>query len=260
MNENKVILISVDGMRPDGFLACKNPYIGKMMQMAYYTLDGKTVLPSVTLPCHMSLFHSVPPQRHGITTNLYLPMARPINGLFEQLKNAGKVCAMYYGWEPLRDIARPASLKFAEYINAYTEESSDTSLTDSALSRIRKSKPDFVFLYMVETDEKGGHDNGWMSEEYLKRISMAIDNVKRIYDKFKDEYTIIVTADHGGHDRGHGSDMKEDMTIPQFYIGENFEKGKVLEKVSILDTAPTVADVLGLEKPREWEGKSLVNN
>ena len=31
MNENKVILISVDGMRPDGFLACGNPYIEKMM-------------------------------------------------------------------------------------------------------------------------------------------------------------------------------------------------------------------------------------
>ena len=71
MNENKVILISVDGMRPDGFLACGNPYIEKMMESAYYTLDGKTVLPSVTLPCHMSLFHSVAPERHGITTNLY---------------------------------------------------------------------------------------------------------------------------------------------------------------------------------------------
>ena len=164
MNKNKVILISVDGMRPDGFLACKNPYIENMMASAYYTLDGQTVLPSVTLPCHMSLFHSVTPQRHGITTNLYLPMARPVNGLFEQLKNAGKVCAMYYGWEPLRDVARPASLKFSEYINAYTEESSDTSLTDSALARIQKSKPDFVFLYMVETDEKGGHNNGWMTE------------------------------------------------------------------------------------------------
>ena len=102
---NKVILISVDGMRPDGFLACKNPYIAQMVKKSYYTLDGKTVLPSVTLPCHMSLFHSVPPQRHGITTNLYLPMARPINGLFEQLKNAKKICAMHYGWEPLRDVA-----------------------------------------------------------------------------------------------------------------------------------------------------------
>ena len=53
--------------------------------------------------------------------------------------------------------------------------------------------------------------------------------------------------------------MDEDMTIPQFYIGEDFEQGKVLENVSILDTAPTVAAVLGLEKPREWEGNSLIN-
>ena len=28
MNETKVILISVDGMRPDGFLNCNNPSIG----------------------------------------------------------------------------------------------------------------------------------------------------------------------------------------------------------------------------------------
>ena len=40
MNENKVILISVDGMRPDGFLACKNPYIGKMMQMEMFIISG----------------------------------------------------------------------------------------------------------------------------------------------------------------------------------------------------------------------------
>ena len=39
MNENKVILISVDGMRPDGFLACQNPYIEQMMSKSYYTLD-----------------------------------------------------------------------------------------------------------------------------------------------------------------------------------------------------------------------------
>ena len=146
MNQNKVILISVDGMRPDGFLACRNPFIEQMMQRAFYTLDGKTVLSSVTLPCHMSLFHSTVPQRHGITTNLYLPMARPIPGLFEQLHNAGAVCAMYYGWEPLRDVARPESLTFSEYIHAYSEESSDTSLTGCALARIPKSKPDFVFL------------------------------------------------------------------------------------------------------------------
>ena len=68
----KVLLILVDGMRPDAL-----PFIQKakeIMQSSLYTMDAKTVFPSVTLPCHMSLFHSTIPQRHGITTNLYLPM------------------------------------------------------------------------------------------------------------------------------------------------------------------------------------------
>lgn len=258
MCENKVILISVDGMRPDGFLACKNPYIEKLMQMAYYTLDGKTVMPSVTLPCHMSLFHSTTPQRHGITTNLYLPMARPINGLFEQLNNAKADCAMYYGWEPLRDVARPGSLKFSSYIDCYAEENSDASLTDCALERIRKSKPDFVFLYMVETDDKGGHDHGWMTEEYLNRVSNAVDNIRRVLEACGDTYTVIVTADHGGHDRTHGTDMPEDMTIPMFYFGKQFEAGKRFSGGSILDIAPTIAKIMGVDTAVEWEGKPVI--
>lgn len=258
MRENKVILISVDDMRPDGFLACGNPYIAQMMEKGYYTLDGKTVLPSVTLPCHMSLFHSTTPQRHGITTNLYLPMARPIDGLFEQLRKVKAVSAMYYGWEPLRDVARPESLTFAEYINSYSEENSDTALTDSALARIRKSKPDFVFLYMVETDEKGGHDNGWMSEAYLNRVSVAVDNIRRVIEECGDEYTVIVTADHGGHDRSHGTDMAEDTTIPMFYFGKYFEAGKRFSGGSILDIAPTIAKIMGVEPADEWEGTPVI--
>lgn len=254
----KVILISVDGMRPDGFLNCKNPFCEEMMRIGSYTLNARTVFPSVTLPCHLSMFHSVPPQRHGITTNLYIPFARPINGLFEQIKNSGGVSAMYYGWEPLRDISRPASLKFSGYINAYSEDATDGLLTDMALERIEKSHPDFVFLYMVETDEKGGHDNGWMSDAYLGYINAAVENIKRVYEAAGDEYTVIVTADHGGHDRSHGTELDEDMTIPMFFIGSEFEAGKELSGVSILDLAPTIADIMSVPAAPEWEGSSVL--
>lgn len=255
---NKVILISVDGMRADAFLSCGNPFAEEMMARSYHTLNAQTVYPSVTLPCHMSLFHSVPPQRHGITTNLYLPMARPVDGLFEVLHRAKKTCAMYYGWEPLRDVARPESLTYSEYIYAYSEESADTALTDSALSRIRRSKPDFVFLYLVDTDEKGGHDNGWMSEGYLRRVSMALDNVQRVLAECGEEYTVMVTADHGGHDRTHGTALPEDMTIPMFYFGETFEAGKRFQGGSILDLAPTIAKCMGLVPDEAWEGKAII--
>ena len=256
--KNKVILISIDGMRPDGLKACGNPYLSELEKKCAYTYNASSMKPSVTFPCHFSMTHSVTPERHGILTNTYIPQVRPVTGIFEKIKVAGGVSSMFYGWEPLRDIVSPGTLRFATYINAYMKESSDTVLTDEAIRNIEENHPDFVFLYMVETDEKGGHDNGWMSEEYLRRISIAIDNVKRVFDKFGEEYSIIIMADHGGHDRSHGSELPEDMIIPLFFYGKDFAAGEITRELSLLDIAPTIADIMGVEPEREWEGSSVV--
>ena len=255
----KVILISIDGMRSDGLQQCGNPYVKELEKMCTYTYEARSMEPSVTFPCHFSMTHSVTPERHGILTNTYIPQVRPVEGLFEKIKHAGGVSAMFYGWEPLRDIASPGMLKFSTYINAYMKESSDTVLTDEAICVIEENKPDFAFLYMVETDEKGGHDNGWMSEEYLRRVHIAIDNVKRIIDAFGEEYSVIIMSDHGGHDRSHGTTREEDMTIPLFFYGSEFTAATKIEKqISLLDIAPTIANIMGITPDREWEGSSLV--
>ncbi len=111
---------------------------------------------------------------------------------------------------------------------------------------------------MVETDEKGGHDSGWMSEIYLEYISHAINNVKAVIEETKGEYSVIVTADHGGHDRVHGTDIREDMIIPMFFYGQGFTPGKAPDGISILDIAPTVADIMKIPAAKEWEGKSVL--
>ena len=165
---------------------------------------------------------------------------------------------MFYGWEPLRDVARPRSLIFAGYQNAYSADNTDALLTQRALSCIKDLEPDFIFLYMVETDEKGGHDNGWMSEAYLKCIHDAFNNVKQVIEQAGNQYTVIVTADHGGHDRTHGTDRKEDMTIPVLLLNAGLPTGETVKEYNIMDIAPTVATLMGMEKPMEWKGKSLV--
>jgi len=256
--KNKVILISIDGMRPDGLKKCGSPYVQELERLCAYTYSARSMNPSVTFPCHFSMTHSVTPQRHGILSNTYVPQVRPVSGIFEKILAAGGVSAMFYGWEPLRDIALPGALTYSTYINAYARESSDTVLTDAAIKTINDDKPDFVFLYMVETDEKGGHDNGWMSKEYLRRISIAIDNVKRMIDNFGEEYSIIIMADHGGHDRSHGSTKSEDMTIPLFFYGKKFTPGVIARELSLLDIAPTIAEVMGIKPEKEWEGNSII--
>ena len=151
----------------------------------------------------------------------------------------------------------PDALKFSTFINSYMQENGDTVLTDECIRLIRERKPDFVFLYLVETDEKGGHDNGFMSEPYLERIFIAIDNLKRVMDEFGDEYSFVLMSDHGGHDRCHGTEMPEDMTIPLFFYGEDFVPGEINKSISLIDIAPTIVKMLGIKPDNAWEGSSV---
>ena len=252
----KVILICIDGMRPDGLLSCGNPYAQELQRISAYTLTARTVMPSLTLPCHLSMFHGVPTARHGVTTNTFAPCAHPVDGIFELVKKSGGRSSMHYGWEPLRDLSAPSTIQWADYVRYDTAEDTDSQLTDLCARRIRSAKPDFVFLYLVQTDA-AGHHVGFMTQPYLDCIHAALNCVKRMVDEFGSEYTIILTSDHGGHGDDHGTDLPEDMTIPQFYIGPRFTPGRDLGQVSLLDLAPTVADLMGIRPAREWVGRSL---
>ena len=73
-----------------------------------------------------------------------------------------------------------------------------------------------------------------------------------------EDYTVIITADHGGHQRNHGVDVPEDMTIPLIVCGAQSDRITMPDEVSIKDIAPTVAALLGVDPDPDWEGKSLI--
>lgn len=252
----KVLLILADGMRPDSLTNI--PQVADMKKKAAWTMDAKTVFPSVTLPCHMSLFHSVDPTRHGTTTNVYAPQVRPIDGLFEVLFAQKKRTAMFYSWEQLRDVSRPGKLNYSLFcrFGRLSDKETNRVLTDAALEYIAEAQPDFTFLYLHAPDEVG-HKEGWMSEAYMEAVQDCWNQIERVLEKLPQDYTVLITADHGGHDRTHGSDLPEDMTIPLFAMGPNFTPGQQLENAGILDIAPTVAALLHIEPVEEWEGKCL---
>lgn len=216
-------------------------------------------MPSVTLPCHMSLFHSVDPARHGTTTNTYAPQVRPIRGLCEVLSGAKKQCAFFYNWEELRDLARPGFLTFSYFASGGTLSYQKTNqmVTDAAVRHLCENRPDFAFLYLGYSDA-AGHDHGWMSEPYMEAVKESWDCIHQVLSSLPEEYAVIITADHGGHDRSHGSDCLEDMTIPLFLFGKGIPGNKELSHADIRDIAPTVTALLGVEPDPEWEGENLL--
>jgi phosphopentomutase len=130
----------------------------------------------------------------------------------------------------------------------------DDEVTDVAIAHILTDKPDFAFVYLGTVDT-AGHYYGWMSEGYLRQAERADRNLGRLLAALPDSSHVLVHADHGGHERNHGLDIPEDMTIPWLLLGPRVRRGyEIQHTVSLLETAPTLARLLNIPVPRDWEG------
>lgn len=256
-NAALTLFVMIDGLRPDALARIDCPTLDALRARGASTLTATSVMPSITLPCHMSIFHSVPPTRHGVVTNDWQPMARPLPGLIDVAKAGGKRCGAIYNWEPLRNLAQPLSLDFAWYRDLSYQEDGDDLTADAAIHYLTSLPLDFAFLYLGTVDTIG-HRFGWMSDEYLRQAERIDRQLGRVLAALPEAVHVIVQADHGGHERTHGTEMAEDMTIPWMTAGPQIRPGHTLQNpVSLLDTAPTLARLLGVAPHRDWEGRCV---
>lgn len=255
--QNKVLLILCDGMRPDAVLKCGHPFAGKLMNISCYNPHAQTVFPSWTLPCHMSLFHSVDPSEHGVLGNTFVPGER--KGLFEQLRDFGKSTSFFYSWGELKDIYQPYALCYGHFVSEeYFPHGKVTELLEENCEKfINEYKPDFAFLYL-ETTDSIGHEIGWGTEEYYKAANHSFGIIEKIMSNLPEDYSVIVLADHGGHDKTHGTSDPIDMTIPLFIKTDHEIDEEKFENANIIDVAPTICDIIGIEPSKKWKGKSLL--
>jgi predicted AlkP superfamily pyrophosphatase or phosphodiesterase len=254
------VLISVDGMRPDGMQQAHTPTIDRLAAAGATTMRARSVMPSVTLPCHTSMFRGVDVARHGITTNLFMPLARPVPSLFDVAHAAELRVGSFYNWGQLRDLSDPSSLDVDYMIQESHFPDGDGHVADAVVEHVARRPFDFLFVYLGFTDTTG-HDHGWMTEPYIDAISTADACIGRILEALNadgEEPVVLVTSDHGGHERCHGTDTEEDMTIPWVLAGPGIPHCELNGDVSIVDVAPTLAALMGLPAPREWDGKAVL--
>jgi predicted AlkP superfamily pyrophosphatase or phosphodiesterase len=256
-----VILILVDGMRPDALTQSNAPAINGLLNKGRFSLTAQTVIPSVTLPCITSILFSVPPEVHGTVGNYWNSGDWQAPGIIDLVKQFGGKTASFYNWEQLRDVSHPGSLDVSVCLNHAESQDlplgeSDKQVVDIASSFMVSSHFDFIFVYLGCLDT-AGHRHGWMSPEYLQTLENADQCIDKLLKFVPASSHVIVASDHGGHAHAHGSDIPEDMTVPLVISSSKLKPGQLRSPVSVLDIAPTVAYLLGLSAPNEWMGKSL---
>jgi predicted AlkP superfamily pyrophosphatase or phosphodiesterase len=258
-----VILIVLDGCRPDGIIRAKTPQLDWIMANGAYTLRARTIFPSISFPCHISMLYGVKAHRHGTYGN-YSNHVK-MNGHHSILDLAymcGRKVAAFYDWEQLRELSSPTVLDFAYYRRASLEKKISMGIAHACAEYFEAAKPSLCFINFGTIDTVG-HEYGWMSEAYLNQIGVIDEAVGLIIDRIKvanflEQYYIVILSDHGGTNKDHGGDTAEEMTIPWMVIGPGIRRGyEMTGKLDIYDTAPTIAHLLKLPFQGIWQGKII---
>ncbi|MEA3306294.1 MAG: 2,3-bisphosphoglycerate-independent phosphoglycerate mutase [Elusimicrobiota bacterium] len=135
-------------------------------------------------------------------------------------------------------------------------------VTESALKEIPSLKYDFIVINFANCDMVGHTGN---YDSVLKAVDIVDDSVGEVTkEALKNGYTVMITADHGNAEEMW--DYKTDMpktchtnNLVEFIFINNGAKKIELRKQGILsDIAPTVLDVLGIEKPKDMSSQSLI--
>ncbi len=136
-------------------------------------------------------------------------------------------------------------------------EMSAYSVTDEVLKRLDENKYDFILLNFANPDMVG---HTGIMKAAIKACETIDVCLKRIVEKIISlDGLAMITADHGNCEKM--SDGNESFTahtinpVPFILL----QKGTKLRDNGILaDVAPTVLDIMGIEKPDEMTGESLI--
>jgi arylsulfatase A-like enzyme len=173
--------------------------------------------------------------------------------IFYRAHDAGLRTAMFVAKTKLRHIALPGSLDVWSLPHYSCER-----VSAAAAAYLRDSLPGVTFIHLEEPDD-GGHRYGWMSRRYLGYVARAdrcFGAVMAALEARADRarVLVLVSADHGGHGRRHGTHDPLDLHIPWLAWGSRVQRGPFDAPVVTMDTAATAMAALGLTPGPENTG------
>ena len=151
-----------------------------------------------------------------------------------------------------------ASPKVATY--DLQPEMSAYEVTDKVVDVIRKNEIDVIILNFANCDMVGHTGVLEAAQKAVETVDECIGKI--VTEVLKVDGTIIITADHGNAeqmiDYTTGDPHTAHTTTPVPLIIAGCKENIRLKEGRLADIAPTMLDLMGIEKPDEMTGESLI--
>ena len=269
---NHVVLIGLDGWGSYSVEQADMPNVKQLMKEGSYTLSKRSVLPSSSAVNWASMYMGAGPELHGYTewgTRTPDLPSREVNanGIFPTIfsllreSNPEAEIGCIYEWDGIRYLVDTLALSHEQHIANSQKEPQATAA--AAIDYIKKSKPNLVHIVYDEPDHIG-HADGHDTPAYYAKLKELDGYIGEIIEAAKaagiyDETIFIVTADHGGIEKGHGGKTMREMETPFIIAGKGIKKEhRITESMMQLDCASTIATLFNLTQPQVWIGRPML--
>ncbi|WP_220466309.1 alkaline phosphatase [Dyadobacter psychrotolerans] len=205
------------------------PTFEKLTESGAYSLQARSVLPSSSAVNWTSMTMGAGPELHGYTEwgsqTPELPsrltdefgLFPSIFGLMRQQKPKSEI-GVIYEWDGIGFLLPKKAL--STEINCQR----DSATAQTASKYIIEKRPELLFLHFSDVDHVGREfGNGTAQyyqqvdkmDRYLAQIMGAVSKSGKA-----DDTVVIISADHGGINKGHGGKTMQEMRIPWIAVGK----------------------------------------
>ncbi len=262
--KRKVMIVGIDGVRPDALAAANTPQIDAWIANGAYSATAQAGDITLSGPGWSSMLTGVGRDKHGVDDNSFSGsnfIAFP--HFFTRIKEScpNLFTASIVHWSPINsEIVSDSDL--------VTSVSSDPGVSAAAVDLLQSGDPDILFLHFDQVDGTG-HGSGFSpaNPPYLNAIENVDGHLVEVWNAVtsrptfsSEDWLVICSTDHGGLGTGHGGNTNAERTIFFLVSGSASAVGTTISPApEIVDVPATVFDFLGIPVPQDWawDGNSV---
>lgn len=278
----RAVLVSVDGLRGDAL--AHMPRLRALAARGAWTDSMQSVLPSLTVPGHLTMLSGRDVTRWGIRSNdldSTAAMRFVFSGsstVFDWVRGSGRSTEAIAGASLIGEAVLADAQAFFGVDTLIATDTRAEVIADRAVARLEGGRaPGLLFVHFPDAD-LAGHDSGWvvpgarsaeggdvLSPAYLAaalRVDSAIGRIADAVAAGLDSGTValVVTADHGGgHGEGCVADVpahKEHCTaapgdelVPFVAVAKGIAPRRLARGTSLAQVGPTLGALLRVWMP-----------
>ena len=135
-------------------------------------------------------------------------------------------------------------------------------VTEEVIKQIESGKYDVIILNYANCDMVGHTGDLKAAIEAVETVDTCLGRVIEAVQKAGG--TALITADHGNAEQmvdpqtGQPHTAHTSNIVPFILMDDNLKHAKLREGGRLADIAPTMLDIMGLDKPEEMTGESLI--